>query len=37
MVFKEYLGVFMKFLDDFSVLSDLKTHLTKLQLSFDKC
>ncbi len=27
----------MKFLDDFSVLSDLKTHLTKLQLSFDKC
>jgi hypothetical protein len=37
MVFKEYLGVLMKlFLDDFSVLNDLKTHLGKLQLGFDK-
>jgi hypothetical protein len=38
MVFKEYLGVFMKlFLDDFNVFSDLKTHLVKLQLCFNKC
>jgi hypothetical protein len=36
--FKGYLGVFMKlFLDDISVFSDLNTHLTKLQLCFDKC
>lgn len=36
--FKNYLGVFMKlFLDDFSVFNDLDTHLTKLQLCFDKC
>ncbi len=38
MAFKKYLGVFMKlFLDDFNVFSDLKTHLVKLQLCFDKC
>ncbi len=38
MVFKEYFGVFMKlFLDDFSIFSDLKTNLIKLQLCFDKC
>ncbi len=31
MVFKEYLGVFMKlFLDYFNIFSDLKTHLAKL-------
>jgi hypothetical protein len=38
MAFKEYLGVFMKlFLDDFNVFNDLKTHMVKLQLCFDKC
>jgi hypothetical protein len=37
MAFKEYLGVFMKlFLDDFNVFSDLKAHLAKFQLCFDK-
>jgi hypothetical protein len=36
--FKDYLGMFMKlFLDDFSMFNDLNTHLTKLQLCFDKC
>ncbi len=30
--------MFMKlFLDDFSVFNDLNTHLTNLQLCFDKC
>jgi hypothetical protein len=38
MAFKEYLGVFMKlFLDDFNIFSDLKTHMVKLRLCFDKC
>ncbi len=38
MAFCEYLRVFMKlFLNDFSVFNDLKTHLTKLWLCFDKC
>jgi hypothetical protein len=38
MAFKDYLRIFMKlFLDDFSVFNDLNTHLTKLQLCFDKC
>jgi hypothetical protein len=38
MVFKDYLGVFVKlFLDDFSMFNDLNTNLTKLQLCFDKC
>ncbi len=38
MDFKEYLGVFMKlFLDDFNIFIDLKTHLAKLQLCFNKC
>jgi len=38
MSFKEYFGVFMKLiLNDFSVFSDLKTHLVKLQLCFNKC
>ncbi len=38
MAFHEYFRVFMKlFLDDYSVFNDLKTHLTKLQLCFDKC
>ncbi len=37
MAFCEYLSVFMKlFLDDFNVFNDFKTHLTKLQLCFDK-
>lgn len=36
--FKDYLNDFMKlFLDDFSVYSDEETHLTKLQLYFDRC
>jgi hypothetical protein len=36
--FKDYIGVFMKlFLDDFNMFNDLNTHLTKLQLCFDKC
>ncbi len=34
----EYLKVFMKlFLVDFSVFSDLKMHLAKLRLCFEKC
>jgi hypothetical protein len=38
MAFCEYLKVFMQlFLDDFSVLSNLNTHLVKLWLCFDKC
>ncbi len=38
MAFCEYLGVFMKlFMDDFSVVNDLKMHLAKLWLRFDKC
>jgi len=38
MAFHEYLRVFMKsFLDDYNVFKDFKTHLTKLQLCFDKC
>jgi hypothetical protein len=37
MAFCEYLKVFMKlFLDDFSVFNDLKMHLAKLRLYFDK-
>ncbi len=37
-IFEDYFGVFMKLLlDDFNVFSDLDTHLTKLQLCFDKC
>jgi len=36
--FREYLGMFMKlFIDDFNVFSDLKTHLAKFWLCFDKC
>jgi hypothetical protein len=36
--FKDYLGMLIKlFLDDFSVFSNLDTHLLKLQLCFDKC
>jgi hypothetical protein len=36
--FKDYLGVFMKlFLDDISVFNNLKIHLPKLRLCFDKC
>ncbi len=38
MAFKEYFGMFMKlFLDDSSIFSDLKTHLAKLRLCFNKC
>jgi hypothetical protein len=38
MAFCEYLKVSMKlFLDDFNVFNDLKMHLAKLQLCFDKC
>jgi hypothetical protein len=38
MAFCEYFEVFMKlFLDDFSVFIDLKMHLAKLLLCFDKC
>jgi hypothetical protein len=38
MTFKDYLGIFLKlFLDDVSVFSNLNTHLTKLELCFDKC
>jgi hypothetical protein len=37
MAFHEYLKVFMKlFMDDFNVFSDLKMHLVKLWLCFDK-
>jgi hypothetical protein len=33
MVFKDYLGMFMKLLlDDFSMFNDLNTHLTKLRI-----
>jgi hypothetical protein len=36
--FKDYLTVFMKlFLDDFSMFSNLDTHLPKLCLCFNKC
>jgi len=36
--FREYLGMFMKlFMDDFSVFNDLKMHLAKFCLCFDKC
>jgi len=38
MTFKDYLGVFMKLLlNDFSMFSNLHTHLPKLELCFDKC
>jgi len=38
MAFHEYLKVFMKsFINDFNLLSDLKTHLAKFLLCFDKC
>jgi hypothetical protein len=38
MAFREYLKVFMKlFLDDFNVFNDLKTHLARLRLCFEKC
>jgi hypothetical protein len=38
MAFEEYFCVFMKLLlNDFNVFNDLKTHLAKLQLCFDKC
>jgi len=37
-VFHEYINVFMKiFLDDFTILSDLSTHLEKLKKCFLKC
>ncbi len=37
MAFHEYFKMFMKlFLDDFNVFNDLKMHLTKLWLCFDK-
>ncbi len=37
MAFHEYLKVFMKlFMDDFNVFSDLKMHLVKFRLCFDK-
>jgi hypothetical protein len=37
MAFSEYLMVFMKlFLDDFNVFNDLKMHLAKLRLCFEK-
>jgi hypothetical protein len=36
--FKDYLDSFMKiFLDDFIVYSDMKSHLQKLRLCFQKC
>jgi hypothetical protein len=36
--FKEYLDNFMKvFLDDFIVYNDMKSHLQKLKLCFQKC
>ncbi len=38
MAFHEYFKVFIKlFIDDFSIFSDFKLHLAKLQLCFDKC
>ena len=37
-IFKDYLNDFMKlFLDDFSVYSDVATHLPKLRLVFERC
>ena len=37
-IFKDYLNDFMKlFLDDFSVYSDIATHLPKLHLVFERC
>ena len=37
-IFKDYLNDFMKlFLDDFSVYSDIETHLPKLRLVFERC
>ena len=37
-IFKDYLNDFMKlFLDDFSVYSDVATHLPKLHLVFERC
>jgi hypothetical protein len=36
--FKKYLDSFMKiFLDDFTVYSDMKNHLQKVKLCFQKC
>ena len=36
--FREYLDKFMKlFLDDFSIYSDMDSHLEKLELVFEKC
>ncbi len=36
--FHEYIGVFMKiFLDDFTIFSDMSTHLEKLKKCFIKC
>jgi hypothetical protein len=36
--FREYIDVFMKiFLDDYTVFSDLSTHLEKLKKCFLKC
>ena len=37
-IFKDYLNDFMKlFLDDFSVYSDIATHLPKLRLVSERC
>ena len=37
-IYKDYLNDFMKlFLDDFSVYSDVATHLPKLRLVFERC
>jgi hypothetical protein len=37
-VFHEYIDVFMKiFLDDFTIFSDISTHLEKLKKCFLKC
>ena len=37
-IFKEYLDDFMKlFLDDFSVYSDIDSHVPKLRLVFSRC
>ena len=37
-IFKDYLNDFMKlYLDDFSVYSDIATHLPKLRLVFERC
>jgi hypothetical protein len=36
--FREYLNQFMKiFLNDFTIYSDMETHLMKLKLCFQKC